>query len=1718
MALVMMQQSSSASAFDDDMGVLALSLDVSSTRGSAAGPWYMDIDKKGSVQFAVGVSGGKLSVDADIPGLGPAVAQTYSTAANTADRVQGVLRTETVWYDASPSSNGGKPVVEATFLVTDSVQYSTNASASTLTVGLALDGFDSKEQDVACGGGQNGICNIAVVVPDAWFDADGTIAVTYRFASQPIGSAETLGQVTAVKRPDALPTSPENTVYATYPAYNLYAGMTFSVTVRSLFDRYLDSAEIMVESGSLIVNDVTVAQLQSGGDAFGSAINQPTSNRAYAYVVLSGRKATAPMGSQGAATNEELVTITFTVPSVSSPQDIPLKITLISDGIFDNSFNTLKRSNEFIISTRDGVVSGGSGRERLRRAAVSNVYVTVDELMGILPYATKSAEMLNTAVIDLSPITNPITVAGITARGSRTTETSSSTCRSLDANALSSLPSNCGALLDGTETNGAVEAKIGVKHEKFSERTVSFRLHYPVPGSTKIRSVHGDTLRFIAGYYDNEADASCSTLKIQSAELIIATDFSDNTDFSAPAVIGFDVSRFVTIESSDPSTIKVVGGTSVSGVAEGTADIAVLRMDASLEMTVGDVAMLVGIHTAVLPMSGWGSLSVSSGSKSLSRFATVDVTLSRAAKPVLQVAGDQGRVSAVAAFDDGSLLPLHESNGLTITSLAADALSVNISKQLVTVVPNPVGGESPLLRVDWKPGTCENTGFDRDSAFVNITVNPPSAKAISVSGQRPFLVPVGDPAAAVGFTTTMTLAASLLYADQSHVNVTGSDGRLQFTSFDESLIQVSPSGIVTANSNGIIGQTAVVVGYEGQAINRTVQVRVIKYDKITLSAWPEPAYNNRKKWKAIQKLSVLKCSSPLAYQKASVKATMILTDPAESKDVSSHSKTSYVLTPDSILSISKQVLSRNPEGVAGTVEVAAAFEGGGSATLLNMEVSDDEVAFSSINNMALVGSERDKVTLSNIAGRLSFGGTTEDGRVFKSLIDSNSRPIFSGMFSFTSSDNAVISVDDGRESRITLEDNGATSTDVQALYCDAKLELPGNTQVVFGNLLPAEVGDVDLGDDLGAPITCSSGGSMQVAARVNTGGAKLGSLTVRIKFDSNLVEFISAKSTVPDSKGAVKLEFNVEDAVEGGEEEEEDDSGKELVVVVAISESSLTGSSTSPASVFEATFKCKVVSDSSLTMIQGDVYEVLEEVTLNNIGLARPDAPVAMHAGNVPVMIAKGRRRRNAQLETTAIDTSSADTMRASRNVAASNALARRHRREDRCSGANPDLWCKADVNCDGLFSAADGKMIMQYLAFRLDPTGPGWELFKPNMERCGIDYADGATAAAMDADGNGKIEPRDVIYIFRIMVGKFNFNSVSVTTSGFPSCSFDINVVVQGIGKFADAGSAPAATTKMLLDLATSTEVDGVADLWGSADGFLTNNKGGSGLYGALVQARRSASNQTIFTFSMAADPAIEEFQFGVSPIQVIAKFDYTREQMEADGYMFFKSSISLTGSVDPNPLYPNTTRTAVVYAKGLKYSADGLIPAIDFRDCAYRPATMLAYNYGWQQRKSYLAPQQNQGPSVSVTNPGFVGIVLDDLGEVLPVAGGAAAAPVTLLVASPAHPKGKQRRKGHSKFVVPAIRLGRATQAARGLADLMGYDNMSIIQHIMSIGSGVDAIKKEVEVHGSESDKHTLQGLLDGTYANADNDDSTTAEELAAQLTGVDCVQQTYLIKYNH
>lgn len=68
-------------------------------------------------------------------------------------------------------------------------------------------------------------------------------------------------------------------------------------------------------------------------------------------------------------------------------------------------------------------------------------------------------------------------------------------------------------------------------------------------------------------------------------------------------------------------------------------------------------------------------------------------------------------------------------------------------------------------------------------------------------------------------------------------------------------------------------------------------------------------------------------------------------------------------------------------------------------------------------------------------------------------------------------------------------------------------------------------------------------------------------------------------------------------------------------------------------------------------------------------------------------------------------------------------------------------------------------------------------------------------------------------------------------------------------------------------------------------------------------------------------------------------------------------------------------------------------------------------------------------------------------------------------------------------SKFVAPAIRLGTAGQAAKGLPGLMGIDDAQIGTFMQE---KILAIVKEFEAHGSNEDKANLHGLLNGTYRN--------------------------------
>lgn len=108
---------------------------------------------------------------------------------------------------------------------------------------------------------------------------------------------------------------------------------------------------------------------------------------------------------------------------------------------------------------------------------------------------------------------------------------------------------------------------------------------------------------------------------------------------------------------------------------------------------------------------------------------------------------------------------------------------------------------------------------------------------------------------------------------------------------------------------------------------------------------------------------------------------------------------------------------------------------------------------------------------------------------------------------------------------------------------------------------------------------------------------------------------------------------------------------------------------------------------------------------------------------------------------------------------------------------------------------------------------------------------------------------------------------------------------------------------------------------------------------------------------------------------------------------------------------------------------------------------------------------------------------------------------------------PQGKKSRP--SKFVAPAMRLGNATQTAAGLADLMGYTNMTIMDHIRDLGQGdqFQAIVNEIELRGTSEDKNNLRGLLDGTFQQ--DPPAETPEEIAAEKRTLDELMDTYEVR---
>lgn len=109
-----------------------------------------------------------------------------------------------------------------------------------------------------------------------------------------------------------------------------------------------------------------------------------------------------------------------------------------------------------------------------------------------------------------------------------------------------------------------------------------------------------------------------------------------------------------------------------------------------------------------------------------------------------------------------------------------------------------------------------------------------------------------------------------------------------------------------------------------------------------------------------------------------------------------------------------------------------------------------------------------------------------------------------------------------------------------------------------------------------------------------------------------------------------------------------------------------------------------------------------------------------------------------------------------------------------------------------------------------------------------------------------------------------------------------------------------------------------------------------------------------------------------------------------------------------------------------------------------------------------------------------------------------------------------GGARRKGAAdKFVAETIHVGDAEQSAAGLAELMGYTGITLVQHVMMINpdNPMDAIIHEIGESGNEEDQENLLGLLTGTYENPEREDGEahSQETIIAQSKTIKELMQT-------
>ena len=1441
---------------------------------SSNGGFYVAVDSNQNARTMARVEVVSRVVDGTVavhlPGLGMTKqTHAFDSAPLAPGRSRFTLRSSAVYDDSR--------TIELSLQVFDKEQFSFKTETALVLLEVTpLSSNDSRRllpytTTHTCKSTATGVCHISFTLPLTFLAnvQDGEVlGVSYALGGQPAVMAGPLPRWSnPVLAADTL-----GTVYTRVPSRPVFGGEQFTIEVRSLFPRYLKTAEVRVVAGDglTFVGD-TAAKSNTGVDVFFGTMDR---DGKVVSASLARKEGTPVATPANIATDELLFSLTV---KVQNNVKSGLFATIVLDGI------RFKDGNEaLMVPTVRGVVMDRQGQLSDGTAAV---HFEEDSIVGIMPYVEGATELLNTAILSGDAVLSNIVVKGIKRRGGEIDVTSNCICTSQDPRVVQVKEGTCTALLDGTEDRGAREAVIDVKCGSLSS-TVSLRVHAPV--SVQAAS-SPSTLRAVAGWYAND-DPDCKLFQYQPARLVATATFSDG---SGVDIVGFDVSSLVSFSSSIDSVAVVTkrvyeshDTVFLNGKQPGSTVVHAINSKggilSSVSVTVADqtapsLLAVVGLDVHLLddlgPITYIGDIAAN-------RATNVYVVIAAPTKTRLQYEGDTMSVAAWAVLDDHSRITLDPANGLRIESLNQNAVQVSIVSNAVQLeVPsNPEANDGELLRVIWQPyGGCldrirnaSNTGVAAaaaagDTSFVHSTlgdyaavtvdleVRPPTADLLEAVVSTPLLVGPNDLATATGadFVSVGHISVALHFTDRIQSNLQH-DFRCEFQASDNAPFTVDTNGTIFANSEGAVGMGTVIVRFAGQNVTDTVTVEVTRFATIVLFAAPEPSYHSSDRSVRVNQLSTIQCSSPTKYQQAKLHVVMhlhnglerVLNDAFTTFRIASSTSAKHWLSEES------RILTATQDGSA---EIFVSFGGYEDPTpWAVVATSSAPVTVSSLQSLELHAQNGKKITtLSGAAGvpsaQLTLGLIWSDNRQYQSLFTWNQPTELPGMIQFSSLLSEKLRVTN--TGAVTLLANHYEPVVLVATgSCKESADAKAFVSIAC-NLKPTSTGDVDLGYLNGAPIPPKSvGAKFTVPIRVNTGNKKLAAFNIRIQFDPDMLEPVlsDVKHTVPANKGAVDLKSSISEA------------GDEIVLAAVIQKSNIRGT-TNGVSIAEVTFVAKSAGETGLT---GIAVQLLDDTPGDPQQIGTAGTPFI--AGAITLSIAAGSGNRPYQPSRRSRRSSTLSVTRVEQTQKRSLAILHRSRAQHRTRRA---ALARADANCDGKLSLEDPIRINDYIASRNGgfETALGRKI-KTKTEMCQRQLELAASDTIfLDPDANQVVEGIDATYLLDIMVQNFYFFDIITTIATGPRCNFHVAVQLTN-----ELGFAPRAGTRLLIDIGHGAANSAMSTQLAASNQFLTANKGTDNhLFGGLIEATPSSSTPGLFEVSIDIH-GVDAGVVGVSIVQV--------------------------------------------------------------------------------------------------------------------------------------------------------------------------------------------------------------------------------------------------------